>query len=183
MSATTLLFGFMPLVAFVVIDSFAGIKSGVIAAVIFAVIEAAYTVFTFGSIDGITLGTLLLVGIFGFLSFKTQKSIYFKIQPVVLGLLMGGTLLVMQMIDKPLLVLMAQKYQYAVPEEIKTSLSNPIFIGILTKLSGILAFGFILHASAVAYAAFYLSKWWWLGIRGVGLYVMMGICMFWARFF
>lgn len=183
MNATTLLFGFLPLLAFVVIDSFAGIKSGVLAAVAFAVVETIYTLVEFGSIDGITMGTLILVTIFGILSFKTEKAIFFKLQPVVLGLILGGVLIVMQMIDKPLMVLMAQKYQNALPSEFKANLSNPIFMGILTKLSGFLGIGFVLHAGAVLYAALYLSKWWWLAIRGAGLYLMMGICVFWARFF
>jgi intracellular septation protein len=181
MNASTLLFGILPLLAFVVIDCFAGLRSGVIAAVIFAVAEAAYTLWEFGTIDIISIGTLALVLVFGLTSYKLNNAIYIKLQPVFLGVLFGLALLVAQFLGKPLLVTMMDKYQAMLPEDMRSHLANPAVRITMAKLSGILGYGFIMHASLVAYAAFRMSTWWWLFMRGVGVYVMMALCVLVTR--
>lgn len=183
MSSSALLFGVLPLVIFVLIDSFAGLKSGLLAAILFAVGELIYTLVVYKTIDELTIGSTVLVLIFGFLSFKANKDIYFKLQPVFLGLLFGLVLLVMQMLGKPLLVSMTVKYQFMFPENMREMLLSPSFLEMLGRLSGVLAWGFLIHAALIAYAAFRLNKWWWLLIRGIGLYVMMFLCMLWVRWF
>ena len=45
MDSTTLLLGVLPLVAFVIVDSFAGLKAGLAAAVIFALLELFIALF------------------------------------------------------------------------------------------------------------------------------------------
>lgn len=181
MSMTTLLFGVLPLVIFVLIDSFAGLKAGVISAVVFALLELAYTLYVYKTVDGITLGTLATVLIFGLLSYKTGSSLFFKLQPVVLGLFFGLVLLVMQFMGKPLLPLLMEKYQYILPAEMRARTSDPLFIALLKQSSLTLGWGFLAHAGCVAYAVFYMSNWWWLAIRGIGVYVMMFAAMVAAR--
>ena len=182
MNWTTLLFGVLPLIAFVLIDSFAGLKAGIISAVLFALVELAYTLIMYKKIDEITIGSLALVLVFGYLSYRSNNSFYFKIQPVVLGGFFGIVLLVMQFMDKPLLIIIMKKYQYIVPENMRAQMLHPAYLNFLGKVSHVLGWGFLVHAAIVAYAAFYLSNWWWLGIRGLGVYVMMFLCMFMARF-
>ena len=181
MNTTTLLFGVLPLIIFVLIDSFAGLKAGIISAALFAVLELVYTLVVYKQIDGITIGTLATVLILGFLSYKTGSSMFFKLQPVLLGVFFGAALLVMQVLDKPLLVILMEKYRYIVPENLREMMTNPMFIELLKKSSLTLGWGFLIHAGFVAYAAFYMSNWWWLAIRGVGVYVMMFVAMLFAR--
>lgn len=176
MDSTILLFGILPLLAFVLIDSFAGLRSGLIAGILIALAEAAYSLFFFGSIDELTIGSTLLIIVFGAISFKTKKDIYFKLQPVFIGLIFGAILLIMDFLDKPLLVMMMEKYQYMLPEEYRNQLSNPNMQILMKDLSGTLGYGFLIHAACVAYSAFKMNKWWWLIIRGIGLYLMMFLC-------
>ncbi len=183
MNASVLFFGILPLLAFVIIDSFAGLKSGLLAAIFFALVEAIYTLVVYKTIDGLTIGSTLLVLVFGFLSFKANKDIYFKLQPVFLGVLFGLVLLVTQLLGKPLLVSMTEKYQFMFPESSRAMLVSPTFLAMLARLSGVLAWGFLIHAALVAYAAFRMNKWWWLLIRGIGLYVMMFLCMLLVQWF
>ena len=84
MNASLLLFGILPLIAFVIIDSFAGLTAGLIAGVAFAIAELIYTLVVYGTVDGLTIGSTVLILIFGFLSFKSKKDIYFKLQPVII---------------------------------------------------------------------------------------------------
>ena len=182
MNLTTILFGVLPLVIFVLIDSFAGVKAGIISALVFALLELAYTLVMYKQVDGITLTSLGLVLVFGLLTYQTGNDIFFKVQPVLLGIFFGVALLVMQALGKPLLVILMEKYQYIIPESQRFMMLQPAFLNLLKKISLTLGWGFLLHAGLVWYAAFHLSNWWWLAIRGIGVYIMMFGAMFFARF-
>ncbi|HXW53511.1 MAG TPA: septation protein IspZ [Myxococcota bacterium] len=183
MDVSTLFFGILPLLVFVVIDSFSGLRAGVVAAILFALGEAVYTLIVFQTIDNLTIGSTLLVLVFGVLSLKANNAIFLKLQPVVLGLILGVVLLVMQVLGTPLMVLMVEKYQYMVPEQYRAMVVNPVYLKMLARLSGVLGFGFLLHAALVAWSAFYTSKWWWIAFRGLGFYVMLMLCVAYVRFF
>jgi intracellular septation protein len=181
MDSTTLLLGVLPLVAFVVVDAFAGLKAGLAAAVIFAVLEVVYSFAFFGYLDEISLGSLVLIAGFSFVSYRTNKPIYFKLQPVALGVVFALIFLVMQWLDKPLLVMMIQKYQYVLPDNVKEMVTNPSYLILLEKISGLLGYGFLIHSALIAYSVFYLSNLWWILIRGIGIYIMMIACSILAQ--
>jgi intracellular septation protein len=178
-----LILGLLPLIAFVIIDAFLGLKSGLIAAILFAVAEAAYTIYEFGELDWLSIASLVLVLVFGLLSFKSNNAIYMKLQPVFLGISFGCVVLVLQILGKPILLLVIEKYGSLVPAEMQINANNPLVQKMLSQTSLNLGMGLLLHAALVAYAAFRMSNWWWLFIRGIGLYVMMGICVLMARVF
>ena len=182
MSKQSLLFGILPLVVFVVIDFVVDETSGIISAMAFALLEAAYSLYKFKKIDGITAGSIAFVLLFGWLSLKTEDPIFFKFQPVILGSCLTVVLLVTQAMKKPLLVTIAQKYKDLFPKNIQGNLSHPLVLAKLSKLSLFLGFGIFLHTLAIAYAAVYLSNTWWLAIRGIGLYVVMGVSAILVRF-
>ena len=177
MNKTSLLFGVLPLVIFVIIDSFFGLEEGVISALVFAFFEVAYSYYKFRKIDALTWGSLFFVGLFGLLSLYTADPLFFKLQPVFLGSIFCGVLFISQFVGQPLLVLMSKKYHHIFPPAVGRKMNHPFIVEKLKKLNLYLGFGLLLHSLAVAYAAFYLSEWWWLGIRGVGLYVVMGACV------
>lgn len=182
MNLSLILFGLLPLIAFVVIDSFLGLKAGIISAVVLALAETAYSIYELGSIDELTLASLALVLVFAFLSLKFKTPLFMKLQPVFLGICFGVILLVMQAIGKPMMVMAAEKYGSMLPQEYQANLDHPLVKTMLAKLSLVLGFGFLIHAGAVLYAALRMSNWWWLFIRGIGLYAMMFACMIITRF-
>lgn len=51
----------------------------------------------------------------------------------------------------------------------------------LTTLSRSLPYVLLVHAAATAYAAIRSSTWWWLGLRIVGLYVLIALLFFLER--
>ncbi|MFK7826923.1 MAG: septation protein IspZ [Oligoflexales bacterium] len=182
MNKQSLLFGILPLAVFVIIDFAFDETSGIISAMIFALLEAAYSLYKFKKIDGITAGSIAFVVLFGWLSLETQDPIFFKFQPVILGSCFTVELLVTQAMNKPLLVVIAQKYKDLFPKNIQGNLSHPFVISKLSKLSLFLGFGILIHTLATAYAAVYMSNTWWLAIRGIGLYVVMGLSLILVRF-
>lgn len=177
-----LILGILPLVAFVIIDSFLGLKAGLIAAAVLAVAEAIYSFYELGSLDWLSVGSLALVLLFGLLSFISNKAIYMKLQPVFLGLSFGLVMLVLQIMNQPILLLVMDKYGSIIPAEVATNLQHPLARQMLARASLYLGIGFLLHAGLVAYAAYRMSNWWWLFIRGIGLYIMMGLAVAAARF-
>lgn len=182
MDTSFLIFGLLPLLAFVVIDAFLGLKSGLIAAIIFAVLECAYTIYSFGDLDLLSIVSLSFVLIFAFISLKTNKAIYIKMQPVFLGIIFGVVIFIFQFLDRPILLEMADKYQNLFPKDLGISLNNKSFREVLSKTSLNLGFGFFAHSILVGFAAMRLSNWWWLAIRGLGFYLMMAICVIAASF-
>ncbi len=87
----------------------------------------------------------------------------------------------MQALGKPLLVTMVDKYNSIIPVELRQGFNSPIVRDLLARTSLVLGLGFLVHACAVLYAALRMSNWWWLIIRGVGVYVMMFVCVMVAR--
>lgn len=183
MSLSYILLGLLPLIAFVVIDSFLGLKAGIVAAFVLAGLEALYSLYEFGSLDELSVASLLLVFVFGLFSLKSKNPIYMKLQPVFLGLCFGCIVLVFQALNKPILLIALSKYGSMMPVELQKNIENPLMQTMLARVSLFLGLGFLLHAGCVAYAAFRLSNWWWLIIRGIGLYVMMALCVVCARVF
>lgn len=176
-----LLFGIAPLLIFVVVDSFCGIKSGVIAAIVLAVAEIMYTFIVSGTVDGFTIGSAALVLILGLASYKLENPIYMKLQPVVVGVILSLVFLVMQLAGKPLLVEIAQHYQRHMPEQMQAHLNDPRFHDLLARLSSVLGVGLLAHAALTAYAAFFLNNWWWIAFRGIGFYLVLAGCALWVR--
>lgn len=158
-----------------------GLKAGLISAVVLAVAETAYSIYEFGGIDELSIASLVLVCAFAGVSLKTKNPLYMKLQPVFLGLCFAAVLLVMQALGKPLLVTMVDKYNSIIPVELRQGFNSPIVRDLLARTSLVLGLGFLVHACAVLYAALRMSNWWWLIIRGVGVYVMMFVCVMVAR--
>ena len=182
MSYSLFLMGVLPLIIFVLVDSFAGVKKAVVFAALFAFAEALFTYFYFGFLDEISLGALVLVLIFAYLSYKSNNPIFFKLQPVFLGVLTSVFFLIMQFLNKPIMVLVSQKYKDFFPPEIAVRVMDPIMVQHLSILSLYLGWGFLLHSFCVYYAAKKMSNLWWLLIRGLGVYIMMFVCALLARF-
>lgn len=181
MNISYILFGLLPLVAFVVIDNFMGLRAGLFAAIVLALAEAAYTIYEFGALDSLSIASLILVLLFGLLSLRNNNSLYMKLQPVLLGLCFSCVIITYQIIGKPILILFFEKYGSLIPAALQSQLQNPHMHEMLGRVSLYLGLGFLLHSVLVAYAALRLSNWWWLLIRGIGLYVMMALCVVIAR--
>lgn len=90
MDINIILLGLLPLVAFAIIDSFFSLKAGLISAILLALAEIFYSFYQFGSLDSLTIISLVLVLLLAGCSFKTQNSLYIKLQPVLLGVCFAG---------------------------------------------------------------------------------------------
>ena len=183
MNLTIILLGILPLFIFVVLDCYTNMKTAILGAIFLAIGELIFTLIYYGNIDIITTISIVSVLILGAISWKSENSIFFKFQPVILGVFFALMLLIMQILDKPLLIILFQKYKALLPEEQQLLLLNKENLVLLSSLSHTLGWGFLCHSLVVAYAAIKLSSWWWLIIRGIGVYFMIFFCTILVRFF
>lgn len=174
--------GFLPVVTFVLLTTVSTQKIALWAALICALLVALFAWLVWGSVDELTLLTLGMIVVAVLLSLKTDNEVYFKLQPAVGGALFASVLFVFYFIlDKPLLSSMFDRYFASTYEKtLRGKISVSMFKDYLQALSLDLMFGFIVHAACVAFAAFRMSRWWWLAVRIPGLYIMLCFTSFTA---
>ena len=173
MELTGLLVGIIPLIVFVIVDAFTGVRTALIVAVLLALAEFLFSLLYFKEIDFITVFAVVLVIVFAFVSYKKNNSIHFKLQPVVLSCLFGIVFLVSFLLGKPLLLMYADKYQSLFSDQIRFQLQHPLMREMLRLNSHYLAYSFFLHAIVTAWAAFKWSNWWWIFLRSIGFYFFL----------
>ncbi|MEM7180172.1 MAG: septation protein IspZ [Spirochaetota bacterium] len=175
-----ILFGILPLLIFVIIDMYADVRKAAIAAIVLALVELVVSLYLFGEIDSVTGFSVALVAILSITTFYTKSAIFVKLQPVLLGLALASAFIGSYIYGKPLLYEMAYKYQNQFPAEMQQKL-NQTFMQEMLKVTTLYAgISLLLHAVLVLYAAFKMSNWWWLLIRGIGVYIFLGIASFLA---
>jgi len=170
MSITAALMGILPLLLFVIVDSLANMKWALIVAIIMALSEAAFSVYTIGTVDILTGFSIFLVIVLAFLTYYKNNSLFFKFQPVILSLALGLALIISYLMDQALLYVMTIKYKSILPAVVQANLQHPKMILYLKMGTLTMGIGIILHGIVTAYAALKLSNWWWIAIRGLGFY-------------
>jgi len=182
LNSIALFLGVLPLLIFVVVDTFSSLKAALITAVVFALLEAFLSLYWFGTVDWITGFSVLLIIALAAVSFYRNTAIHFKLQPAILSAIFGLLFLVSFWIGKPILYLVAEKYQTKFPQEMQEMMSHYVFKELLKLSSHYMGYAFLLHAGVTLWAALKLSKWWWIAMRGIGFYVFMFAAMIIARF-
>ncbi|NKB72395.1 MAG: hypothetical protein GKR89_35410 [Candidatus Latescibacteria bacterium] len=173
MAWTALLLDFVPLLIFVVVDSFGKTRYALFAAMGAAAFDLGYNYYFFGEIDSLALSSAALILLLGGLSVKFNTPVFFKFKPVIFNLALAVTLFVYYAQDQPLMLYLSDRYANVLPGQFQALLQQPQIRLLLERLSLYLGFGLIVHAGVVAWAALRFGNWWWLGIRSLGLYLMM----------
>ena len=181
MDWSILLLDALPLLVFVIVDSFSTMRRAVLGALAAAALEIGYSLYAFGEVDEFSLVSVSLILVFGGLSLKLGNPIYFKFKPVVFGLLLAGTFFVTYALGNPLLVMAVERYAHTLPESVQRMLYLPEVQIVFERASLYMGFGLVVHAAAVAWAALRLGNWWWLATRSVGFYAMMVLVVLLSR--
>jgi len=173
MSSGMLLMGILPLLIFVIVDSFSGLKTALVSAIVLAILEAGMSLYFFGELDAVTgFSVVLIIGL-AIYSYYAKSAIFIKFQPVVLSGALGLALLIFYWIGKPLFYIMLMKYQHQLPTEVKVQLQNPYFVEFFKLSSHYSGYALLLHAGLCAWAALKLSNWWWIAVRVLGFYILL----------
>ncbi len=162
--------GFLPLLVFIIADSWFGLTVGVIAAIIFGISETILVYFKNRIIDKFILFDTGLITLLGLISIVLHNEIFFKIKPA----LIEGILLILVGItafsNQPLLLKMSGRYFKGI------QLSQEQLL-LMKKMMRRLFFLIFIHTILVTYAAFYMSKEAWAFISGGLFYILIGAMM------
>jgi intracellular septation protein A len=177
MDFSSALVGFLPLIVFAIVDMFAGMRKAIIAAIIIAVGEAIWTWHAFGAVDPTTWISLGLVLLMGLISLRMQDARLFKLQPVMMAFVLVVTFSWFEWQGHPLLVQMMPKVGKLLSPEQQWIVSDERMIKSMARLDLLMIGVFLAHGALVAWSALRKSTLHWILMRGVGVYVLMGIAM------
>ena len=170
--------GLLPLIVYWIVENYWGVKAGVIAAFVFAVIEIIYEYKTTGKPHLITWLSNGLVIIMGVASLYLNDGIWFKLQPAVLEIIGAGFFFLTNLFGKPLVVEMMKKMN---PDN--QALKHQFFIKYLSGMNFRFGFILLLHAILTGYAALKLSTSTWIFIKGILLFVFFGFLFVFEFFY
>ena len=167
------LYGLLPLIVFAVVDLLAGMRAAIVAAIVVAFAEAAWSWYQFGEIDNVTWLSIALIVVMGLISIKMKDPVLFKFQPVVMALILAAVMAWFQWRGEPLMLQMMPKVAALLPEDQRWTLSAPEIVEQMRRLDLLMIPTFIAHASVVAWAAMRKSTVFWLVARGLGFYALL----------
>lgn len=174
MNLTFLLMTIVPLIAFAIADAMAGLKTGVILAIVLSVLLFAANWILLGFFEPTSLIEPLFFLILGIISLRVKNSLYFKFQPVVVNVLSALLLAGFQIAGHPLLVRWAPAMDKIMPPEQQGILTNPTILAKLSNVSHALIYVLLIHALWVGYVALKRSNWAWVTARLLGYPLLLG---------
>ena len=180
MSLTFLLLAVIPIIAFVVVDAFSGLKAGVVTAMVLAVLTFAANWYLVGAFEPSSVAEPALILILGLASLRFADPRYIRFQPVAVDVSAAIVLAYYQFFSVPLL----QKYHPItmkllgndVPPEVRDVLQSADYFQRLGSMSHHLIYLALAHAALVGWVGLRMSNWWWLAAR-LAIYPMLIIFM------
>lgn len=166
MDWSLLLIDAVPLLAFVLLDTFSTPRKAVIGALVVSAPLVAYEVYRFGAVDEFTLLSAFLIAVLGGLSLRFDNAVFFKFKPVLFDAIGAAVLVGSYLLDRPLLVTAMTRYgPHMLPEPYLSQLQQPRFLAVLALCTLYMGIGLLLHAGIVAWAALRLGTWGWYWTR------------------
>ena len=177
-----LLIGLLPMVLFVLVDYFTrSLRASIITAVVTAAAMGGLTWWLMGEFDYevvIIVATMLITGI---ISIKCKTPIYFKMQPVITGVILAGVLAYFQYFDTPLMIKMLPKLRtmidnadLAIPPAQLELLFDDSRTPFFTRITQHMMLWLLLHAALVAFCALKMRNAVWLLAKAIGLPLVTG---------
>jgi isopentenyldiphosphate isomerase/intracellular septation protein A len=165
-----LLPGFLPLIVFVVVDSFLGTKAGIVFAIAFGFVELIFIYLKEHRIDKFIIGDTFLLVAMGGISIILENEIFFKLKPALIELIICVLIGFSAFSGKNLMLKMSQRYMKGI--EMNKNVENQF-----NKSLKILFWLFLIHILLVVYSAWFMSNEAWAFISGVLFYILFGLYM------
>jgi intracellular septation protein A len=175
MTWTVFIYGIVPLVVFVLVDTFASLKWAVVAAIVFGVFDVLLSYYSTGELDPGSLVALALLCLLGWVSLRSGDAKWVKLQPVVQAVALALFVLYFQVWGQPLIERYAPLMRQATPPAWQHLYDDPVFLRKLDHAVDALVAVFLIHGALVAYAAYRMSNMAWLLIRGLGIWVLVAV--------
>jgi hypothetical protein len=176
-SAQLLIYGFAPLLVYILVDYWKGFRAGVLAAIVVSLFVLTFDYIQTRSFDFFVVGETSLIVALGYVSLKMNKDRYFKFQPAVVGAIFSAIFAYFQFFDKPLLVLYIPRIEQfllagtqAQPADAEVVrmlelLKEPAIVDMFGRMSGACILLFLAHSMLMVYAALRCSTGAWFAWR------------------
>lgn len=160
--------GFLPLIVFIAADAIWGTKTGLIVAVVFGIIEFAFSYFKEKIVDKFILVDIGLITVLGVVSILLENDIFFKLKPALIELIFCVILGISVYSPVNIMMLMTQRYM-------KNIEMGEAQVRQFTRSLKAMFFIFLLHTVLIIYSAFFMSKAAWGFISGGLFYILFAV--------
>ncbi len=177
-----LLIGLIPMVLFVLVDYFTrDLRTSIITAVITAAAMGGVTWWLMGEFDYEVVVIVVTMLVAGLISIKLKTPVYFKFQPVIMGVILAAVLAYFQYFDTPLMVKMLPKLHTMLdnadlalqPEQLELMFDDS-HIPLFTRMTQHMMIWLLIHAALVAFCALKTRNSVWLLVKALGLPLVTG---------
>ncbi len=177
MSWEAIVFGILPIVFYVFVDMRYGMKAGIYTALVSVIVVVSWFFWRTNQIDKFVLFDGVLMCGLGVLSLRLNNPRYFKLQPFIIGMILGLYTLYFQIFSEPLLLHYIPTMRLLLEPEAAAMLSSDTVRHAFSIMSLHLAFLFIAHALACLVASLRWSNFTWMCVR-LSIYpILMSLCL------
>lgn len=163
-----LLPGFLPLIVFIIVDSFLGTEMGILFAIGFGLVELVVIYLKEKRVDKFVIGDTLLLVALGGISILLENDIFFLLKPALLELIFCVLIGISAFSKQNIVLKMSQRY-------IKGVEINEAAMQNFTRSMKVMFWMFLVHVVLIVYAAYFLSKEAWAFISGGLFYILFGV--------
>ena len=166
---------FVPLVIYVIVDFYSGLKSGVLAAIGSAAVTALAFWWLLGELDWESIFIVGVMAVTGIISIKKNNPIFFKFQPVITGSAVILYLSWLQFWGVPFFIKALPKLLPLLPEYQREIYDSPEGNLLLADLNLYVIIAYLIHTSLLAWVAAKASNKVWIIVKGLGIpFIMFG---------
>ncbi len=163
-----LLPGFLPLIVFIIVDSFLGTEIGILFAIGFGLVELVVIYLKEKRIDKFVIGDTLLLVILGGVSILLENDIFFLLKPALLELIFCALIGISAFSKQNIVLKMSQRYMKGI-EINDAAMQN------FTRSLKVMFWLFLVHVVLIVYSAYFMSKEAWAFISGGLFYLLFGV--------
>lgn len=169
MGSWLLILTLVPLIAFVIIDAYMGLKKGIYTAIGLAVVTTVVFLVMLGEIEWEAIMVVVLMILTGLLSIKNNDPLIFKLQPFITGIVSVIVLSYFQFFDTPLAIKYLPKMKHMLTPEMQNLIENQEFLSLMINLNLYMIIWMFAHALIMGLAALKWSNKMWILAKALGV--------------
>ena len=176
----SLLFIIIPLLIFVIVDTYASLNVALAVTGLVALAEFSYSYFVSGTIDSFSVFSIFLLIVLGCLSYFKQSRKLFFLKPAILSYATGTYLLISYLMGYDVFIELLGRMDTVLEAEQKEMFQLPQVQGMLKYSPLTLGVACLLHGFVATFAALKLNRWGWFLVAGLGGYAFIFIGLIFA---
>ncbi len=158
--------GFIPIILFLITDSWFGVVYGLAVAIGFGIIELLYFYIKEKTIEKFILFDIGLLVLLGGISILLKNDLLFKLKPALMEMILVIVLAIHGFTNHPILFMMAKRYF----GDIEPAHQQKELMRKLVRIMAVVLLG---HVFFIAWSAWFWSREWWAFISGGLFYVIV----------